>query len=67
VQVEEEDMERMLPLYWTAKTVYDAELKGAKAAAGYEKPPHLYDIKGEFFTHDGIQMYWNLGLSTLGL
>lgn len=66
-QVDMEDMERMLPLYYTAITHYPQELQAAKGVAPFHEPPHVYDIKGEFFTHDGIQMYWNLGMTTVGL
>ena len=66
-QVDLEDMERMLPLYYTAKEMYRDELRDAKRAPGFKDIPHVYDIKGDFYTHDGIQLYWNLGLTTAGL
>lgn len=66
-QVGSEDMERMLPLYYSAKTLYADQLKDAQPAPAYASIPNLYDIKGDFFTHDGIQSYWNLGLTTIGL
>eukprot|EP00123_Amoebidium_parasiticum_P017591 comp23907_c2_seq1/m.42105 comp23907_c2_seq1/g.42105 ORF comp23907_c2_seq1/g.42105 comp23907_c2_seq1/m.42105 type:complete len:1059 (-) comp23907_c2_seq1:41-3217(-) len=56
-----EDMGRMLPLYYAGIT-YFPEMRSLTPQIEYSNIPDIYDIEPLFFTHDGIQPFWNLGL-----
>jgi hypothetical protein len=54
-----ENMDRMLPLYYIAISVYP-ELKTFKVAQNVNNFKQLYDVEPLFKTHDGIAPFWNL-------
>eukprot|EP00122_Pirum_gemmata_P009298 Pgem_evm1s8591 len=60
-QEKEEDMERMLPLYYMAVEAYP-EIEMLKGTPRYPVKG-LYGTKGIFNAHDGIAPFWNLGLT----
>eukprot|EP01134_Creolimax_fragrantissima_P003404 CFRG3404T1 len=55
-QTTTEDMDRMLPLYFMARRHYK-DLKVAKSPGR-----SLYEVNPRFNEHDGIGIFWNLGL-----
>eukprot|EP01134_Creolimax_fragrantissima_P007142 CFRG7142T1 len=55
------DMQRMIPLYYWAKLHYP-ELESATGPERYPLPG-FYATKPMFYEHDGIQQFWNLGLT----
>ncbi|KNC82000.1 hypothetical protein SARC_05706 [Sphaeroforma arctica JP610] len=55
------DMRRMIPLYYWASLQYP-ELGRVQGSERYPKPG-FYETKPMFYEHDGIQQFWNLGLT----
>lgn len=56
------DMDRMLPLFYTAIERYP-DLRARLPAPAHSHPQGMYSAKPLFYEHDGIQPFWNLGLA----
>eukprot|EP00123_Amoebidium_parasiticum_P017214 comp23756_c0_seq1/m.41095 comp23756_c0_seq1/g.41095 ORF comp23756_c0_seq1/g.41095 comp23756_c0_seq1/m.41095 type:complete len:943 (-) comp23756_c0_seq1:611-3439(-) len=59
-QSQKVDIARMWPLFYTAIERY-------QDMPVYREPVDLYKLKPRFHEHDGVQLFWNLGLSLSGL
>eukprot|EP00127_Corallochytrium_limacisporum_P000390 Clim_evm85s11 gene=Clim_evmTU85s11 len=60
-QIDPIDIERVLPLYYMGVAHYP-EIRDDLQAASGPFPPK-YAIKPRFFEHNGIHLFWNLGLN----